>query len=66
MLYIPKGFAHGFQTLTDDTELFYQITPEYAAGLATGVRWDDPAFGIQLPIEVTVIQDKDKQFTDFT
>ena len=47
MLYVPEGFAHGFQTLTDDTELYYQMSATYAPGYADGVRWDDPAFGVK-------------------
>ncbi len=49
MLYIPKGFAHGFQTLTDDVEFTYQISAPYSAAHASGVRWDDPVLGIAWP-----------------
>jgi dTDP-4-dehydrorhamnose 3,5-epimerase len=49
MLYIPAGFAHGFQTLQDDTELFYQMSEVYHPGLARGVRWDDPTLAIRWP-----------------
>jgi dTDP-4-dehydrorhamnose 3,5-epimerase len=49
MVYAPQGFAHGFLTLTEGTELEYQITPAYAAGSACGVRWNDPAFAIDWP-----------------
>jgi dTDP-4-dehydrorhamnose 3,5-epimerase len=49
MLYIPQGFAHGFQTLTDDTELFYQMSEFYHPELARGVRWDDPVLAIGWP-----------------
>ena len=48
MLYVPAGFAHGFQTLEDDTEVFYQISEFYSPEHARGVRWNDPAFGIAL------------------
>lgn len=48
-LYIPKGLAHGFQTLTDDSEVFYQMSGPYAPEAARGIRWDDPALGIQWP-----------------
>jgi dTDP-4-dehydrorhamnose 3,5-epimerase len=58
-LYIPKGMAHGFQTLEDDTEVFYQISEMYAPELARGYRYDDPAFGIPWPLPVTVVADKD-------
>jgi dTDP-4-dehydrorhamnose 3,5-epimerase len=65
MLYIPEGFAHGFQTLADNTELFYQISEVYDAGSASGVRWDDPAFGVRWPLAVTVISDRDRAHADF-
>jgi dTDP-4-dehydrorhamnose 3,5-epimerase len=58
-LFIPKGMAHGFQTLEDGTEVFYQISEVYAPDLARGYRYDDPAFGIPWPLPVTVIADKD-------
>jgi dTDP-4-dehydrorhamnose 3,5-epimerase len=45
-LYIPKGFAHGFQTLADDSELLYGITPDYVPEAARGIRWDDPGVSI--------------------
>jgi dTDP-4-dehydrorhamnose 3,5-epimerase len=62
MLYIPEGFAHGYQTLTDDTELFYQISEYYHPESTGGVRWDDPAFGIKWPLPVTVIADRDANY----
>jgi dTDP-4-dehydrorhamnose 3,5-epimerase len=65
MLYIPPGFAHGFQSLVDDTEVFYQISEFYHPGSARGVRWDDPAFGIQWPPAERIISDKDRQYPDF-
>ncbi|HKR01613.1 MAG TPA: dTDP-4-dehydrorhamnose 3,5-epimerase [Pyrinomonadaceae bacterium] len=49
LLYVPEGFAHGFQTLVDDTEIFYQMAEYYAPEAGRGVRWDDPAFGIEWP-----------------
>jgi dTDP-4-dehydrorhamnose 3,5-epimerase len=49
MVYVPPGFAHGFQTLADDTELFYQMSGFYHPESARGVRWDDPALGIAWP-----------------
>jgi dTDP-4-dehydrorhamnose 3,5-epimerase len=58
-LYIPKGFAHGFISVADDTEVLYMISVPYAAGFARGVRWNDPAFGIQWPIEPAVISTRD-------
>ena len=60
MLYIPKGFAHGFQTLVDDTEVDYEITPAYVRGADRGFRFDDPSLGIQWPLESLIISDRDK------
>ncbi len=66
MLYIPEGFAHGFQTLEDDTELFYQMSTFYQPDAAAGVRWDDPAFGIQWPpVERRIISERDAKLPDF-
>jgi dTDP-4-dehydrorhamnose 3,5-epimerase len=62
MIYIPEGFAHGFQTLADDTEVFYQMFEFYSAGHAGGVRWDDPAFGIRWPLDKPVISLKDRSY----
>jgi dTDP-4-dehydrorhamnose 3,5-epimerase len=64
-LYIPPGFAHGFQTLVDDTEVLYMMTDFYRAELADGVRFDDPAFGICWPRPVTVIVERDRSYPDF-
>jgi dTDP-4-dehydrorhamnose 3,5-epimerase len=60
MLYIPKGFAHGFQTLVDDTEVDYEITPAYVQGADRGFRFDDPALDIAWPIATTIMSDRDK------
>jgi len=65
MLYIPEGFAHGFLTLSDDAEVFYQMSEYYSAEHARSVRWNDPAFGIQWPGEVLVISDRDRSYPDF-
>ena len=65
MLYIPEGFAHGFVTLADDTEVFYQMSEFHAPEAARGFRWNDPGFGIRLPVEVTVISDRDRNYPDF-
>ncbi|NOU66743.1 dTDP-4-dehydrorhamnose 3,5-epimerase [Paenibacillus sp. LMG 31461] len=63
MLYIPEGFAHGFQTLQDETEVFYQMSESYEPKCARGVRWDDPAFGIAWPEgNNIIISDKDAMF----
>ena len=65
MLYIPEGFAHGVLTLEDNTEVFYQMSEFYTPEYAQGVRWNDPAFGIEWPIEITTISDKDHNYPDF-
>lgn len=65
MLYIPPGVAHGFQTLVDDTEIFYQISEFYHPESARGVRWDDLAFGIAWPPADRVISEKDRRYPDF-
>ncbi len=64
-LYIPKGFAHGFQTLEDNCEIGYLISEFYAPAAASGVRSDDPAFGISWPLPVTVMSDKDRAWPDY-
>lgn len=65
MMYVPKGFAHGFLTLTDDVEAFYLVTEFYAPQAERGIRWNDPKFGIQWPIEPVIISDKDNKWQDF-
>jgi dTDP-4-dehydrorhamnose 3,5-epimerase len=65
MLYIPEGFAHGFLTLDDNTEIFYQMSQFHAPTHARGVRWNDPAFAIEWPFDVRVISDKDRHYPDF-
>jgi dTDP-4-dehydrorhamnose 3,5-epimerase len=65
MLYIPRGFAHGFQTLEDDTEVFYQMSEFYAPGAGRGVRWNDAAFGIAWPIPSPIMLDRDRCYPDF-
>jgi len=62
MLYIPKGFAHGFQTLADDAEVSYLISEFYAPQAAAGVRYDDPALGIDWPLAPTTMSDKDRSW----
>lgn len=67
MVYVPEGCAHGFQTLEDDTEVFYQMSEFYAPECARGVRWDDPAFGIEWPaVAERVLSARDRTFPDFT
>jgi dTDP-4-dehydrorhamnose 3,5-epimerase len=65
MLYIPEEFAHGFLTLCDKTEIFYQMSQFHAPTHAGGVRWNDPAFAIEWPCDVRVISDKDRHYPDF-
>jgi len=65
MMYVPKGFAHGFLTLQDRSEVFYQMSEFYVPELARGVRWNDPAFAIEWPIEAIVITEKDRGYADF-
>jgi dTDP-4-dehydrorhamnose 3,5-epimerase len=66
MLYIPPGFAHGFQTMVDNTEVFYQMSQLYSPEHARGVRWNDPVFGIQWPDDKRIIIDRDLNYPDFT
>ena len=61
-LYIPEGFAHGFQTLTDNSEVFYQMSEFFHPKCAHGVRWDDPAFGIEWPLKEKILAEKDKNW----
>jgi dTDP-4-dehydrorhamnose 3,5-epimerase len=65
MLFIPEGFAHGFITLEDETEVFYQMSEFFSPQHAAGFRWDDPSFGIQWPIELEVISERDRNYPDF-
>jgi dTDP-4-dehydrorhamnose 3,5-epimerase len=65
MLYVPEGFAHGFITLEDNTDVTYQVTQFYTPGAERGYRWDDPAFNIQWPIEPVIISEKDKAHAPF-
>jgi dTDP-4-dehydrorhamnose 3,5-epimerase len=67
MLYIPPGFAHGFQTLEDHSEVFYQMADFYAPDYARGVRWNDPAFGIVWPItERRILAERDAGYADYS
>ncbi len=65
MLYVPPGFAHGFQTLADNAEVFYQMSEYYRPEAARGCRWDDPALGIVWPDGDRVLSPRDQQFPDF-
>ena len=62
MIYAPEGVAHGFQTLSDNTEVSYRISESHHPESARGVRWNDPAFGIQWPLPVSVISKKDSEY----
>ena len=65
MLFIPEGFAHGFQTLQEDTEVFYQMGQLFSGEHARGVRWNDPAFGIEWPEDERTIIERDRNYPDF-
>ena len=65
-LYIPKGFAHGFRTLSDDVEVSYLISTPYEPGSAGGIRHDDPAFEIRWPLSITEISERDLHWPDFS
>lgn len=65
MLYIPEGFAHGFQSLEDETEVVYQMSEFYAPEQARGARWNDPAFGIAWPLPDPIMNDRDRTWPDF-
>jgi dTDP-4-dehydrorhamnose 3,5-epimerase len=66
MIYVPEGCAHGFQTLEDNTEVFYQMSEFYHPECARGVRWNDPAFGIEWPLSNPILSDRDRRFNDFS
>jgi dTDP-4-dehydrorhamnose 3,5-epimerase len=61
-LYIPEEFAHGFQTLEDNSEVYYQMFEFYAPEYASGVRWDDPTFNINWPLENPIISERDRAY----
>jgi dTDP-4-dehydrorhamnose 3,5-epimerase len=65
MVYVPKGCAHGFFTLQDQSEVFYQISEVFSSESARGVRWNDPAFEIAWPEKVEVISERDRNYPDF-
>lgn len=64
MIYVPGQFAHGFQTLTDNAELFYQMTGSYHPASAVGFRWNDPSIEIQWPFEPSVMAERDQAWAD--
>ncbi len=65
MVYVPEGCAHGFETLEDETEVFYQMSEFFSLEAARGVRWDDPGFRIAWPRPVDVISERDRSYPDF-
>jgi dTDP-4-dehydrorhamnose 3,5-epimerase len=62
MLYVPEGCAHGYQTLEEDTEMYYMASEFYTPSAARGVRFDDPAFGIQWPLAATAVSEQDRNW----
>lgn len=66
MMYVPKGFAHGFLTLSDHSEILYFVSETYAKELEKGVRWNDPAFGIDWPSPPQIISERDRSHPDFS
>ena len=65
MVYVPEGFAHGFQTMEDETEVFYQMSQFYNLDFAKGIRWNDKEINIKWPLKEIIISDRDKSFPDF-
>ena len=65
MIYVPKGFANGFQTLSDNTEVFYQMSETYNPEYHWGVRWNDPVFKIRWPIDKSIMLERDQNYPDF-
>ena len=65
MIYIPKGMAHGFQTLEENTEVFYQMSEYYSPEHSRGIRWNDPEFSIKWPNESPILSEKDQKYLDF-
>jgi dTDP-4-dehydrorhamnose 3,5-epimerase len=64
-LFVPEGIAHGFQTLEDDSEVFYMMGSPFVSTAASGVRWNDPSFKLKWPLPIQVISDRDKAFEDY-
>lgn len=63
-VYIPKGFAHGFKTLTDDSEVLYQMSTPYVSGARRGVRWNDPALAVEWPGGTPILSERDASYPD--
>lgn len=66
MLYVPEGFAHGFQSLVDNTEIFYQVSEFYSPSAERGIRWNDPTFNIKWSLEEMIISKKDSSWENFS
>lgn len=64
-LFVPEGYAHGFITLRDATDVFYHMSRPYAAGAARGLRWNDPRLGIEWPVLPTIMSDQDRAYPDY-
>ena len=65
LLYVPEGVAHGFVTLADATEIFYQMSEYYVPGSESGIRWNDPAFKVAWPVEPAIISGRDSGYADY-
>lgn len=65
MIYIPKGMAHGFQTLEDNTEVFYQISQNHSPEYSKGIRWNDQEFSVKWPNDLPILSEKDSRYLDF-
>ncbi len=61
-VFVPRGFAHGFQTLVDDSEVLYQMSEFFHPGSARGIRWDDPSLRITWPMRETILSEKDRSY----
>lgn len=66
LLYVPEDFAHGFQALEDDSEIMYLVTEPYTPAAEAGIRYDDPAIGIEWPLPISMISEKDLSWPDFS
>ena len=64
-LFVPRGFAHAYQTLLDDTLVFYQMSARYAPDLAAGIRWDDPTLRISWPVDQPIVSERDRELPTF-
>lgn len=65
LVFVPEGCAHGYQALTDGAEISYQVSHAYVPGAERGIRWDDPAFGIEWPVTEAIVSGKDASWPDF-